>query len=51
MQLATAGCHDAQHFAGGRALMNAIFVTYLLAMLMAFIVIVILESNDDGGAA
>ena len=51
MQPATAGNVAAQHFTGGRAQMNAIFVTYLLAILMALIVIVVLESNDDGGAA
>jgi hypothetical protein len=51
MQLATAGCHVAQHFAGGRAPMNSLLATYLLVIVITFIVIVVIESNDDGGAA
>jgi hypothetical protein len=51
MPPATAGWHDAQHFAGGRAPMNALLLAYLTLIVVAFIVIVILENNDDGGAA
>jgi hypothetical protein len=54
MQPATAGSHDAQHFAGGRKKMSSVFVIATQVMLVAFMLILLMIiSNDDndGGHA
>jgi hypothetical protein len=54
MQPATAGLHDAQHFAGEPKKMSSVFVIATQVMLVAFMLILLMIiSNDDndGGHA